>query len=111
MRAILSRSKIVTTWQLFAVTLALIFVAGRLLGDEPTKFVIFDNAFYGPGSSDLQATALLLNRVDPNRASHTLKILRVLRFPPVLRAMSPLLDCRCQPFDPALEISSLFDRQ
>jgi len=49
-----------STWQLFAIKLALILIAGRLLGEEPPKFVIFDNDFYGPASSDLQAAALLL---------------------------------------------------
>jgi hypothetical protein len=60
MRLIVSRSGTATGWQLFPVILALILIAGRLLGDEPPKFVIFDNDFYGPASSDLQAAALLL---------------------------------------------------
>jgi hypothetical protein len=41
------------------VILALIWLVGRLLGDEPPQLVIFDNDFYGPAGSDLQAAALL----------------------------------------------------
>jgi hypothetical protein len=53
-RLIVSRSGTAPPWQLFGLILALILIAGRLLGDEPQQFVIFDNDFYGPASSDLQ---------------------------------------------------------
>lgn len=49
---------------LFGALLALILGASPLLADEPSKFVVFDNDFFGPAGSDLQAAALLLT--DPN---------------------------------------------
>jgi hypothetical protein len=45
MRLIVSRSGTAPAWQLYGVVLALILSAGRLLGDELPKFVIFDNDF------------------------------------------------------------------
>ena len=79
---------------LFGALLALILGASPLLADEPSKFVIFDNDFFGPAGSDLQAAALLLT--DPNakvlgltvvsgdgwrneEVAHTLRLLEILR--------------------------------
>ena len=78
----------------FGALLALILGASPLLADETSKFVIFDNDFFGPAGSDLQAAALLLT--DPNakvlgltvvsgdgwrneEVAHTLRLLEILR--------------------------------
>jgi inosine-uridine nucleoside N-ribohydrolase len=93
-RLMVSPSRTAPAWQLFGLILALILIAGRLLGDEPPRFVILDNDFYGPASSDLQAAALLLT--DPSvkvlgltvvtgdgwrdeETAHTLRLLEILR--------------------------------
>jgi inosine-uridine nucleoside N-ribohydrolase len=98
-RLIVSRSGTAPTWQLFGLILALILIAGRLLGDEPPQFVIFDNDFYGPASSDLQAAALLLTNPSvkvlgltvvtgdgwrDEEPAHTLRLLEILRREDVL---------------------------
>ncbi len=109
-RLIVSRSRTTPAWQLFGLILALILIAGRLLGDEPPQFVIFDTDFYGPASSDLQAAALLLT--NPNakvlgltvvtgdgwrdeETAHTLRLLEILRredVPVVRGATFPLIN-------------------
>ena len=93
-RLIVSLSGTAPAWQLFGLILALILIAGRLLGDEPPQFVIFDNDFYGPASSDLQAAALLLTNPSvkvlgltvvtgdgwrDEETAHTLRLLEILR--------------------------------
>lgn len=107
---IVSRSGTATVWQLFGITLALVLSAGRLLGDAPSQFVIFDNDFYGPASSDLQAAALLLTNPSvkvlgltvvsgdgwrDEETAHTLRLLEILRredVPVVRGATFPLIN-------------------
>jgi inosine-uridine nucleoside N-ribohydrolase len=107
---IVSRSGSAPAWQLFGLILALILIAGRLLGDEPPQFVIFDNDFYGPASSDLQAAALLLTNPSvtvlgltvvtgdgwrDEETAHTLRLLEILRredVPVVRGATFPLIN-------------------
>jgi inosine-uridine nucleoside N-ribohydrolase len=109
-RLIVSRSGTAPAWQLFGLIVALILIAGRLLGDEPPQYVIFDNDFYGPASSDLQASALLLTNPSvkvlgltvvtgdgwrDEETAHTLRLLEILRREdvPVLRgATFPLIN-------------------
>jgi inosine-uridine nucleoside N-ribohydrolase len=109
-RLIVSRSGSAPAWQLFGLILALILIAGRLLGDEPPQFVIFDNDFYGPASSDLQAAALLLTNPSvtvlgltvvtgdgwrDEETAHTLRLLEILRredVPVVRGATFPLIN-------------------
>jgi inosine-uridine nucleoside N-ribohydrolase len=109
-RLIVSRSGTAPAWQLFGLILALILIAARLLGDEPPQFVIFDNDFYGPASSDLQAAALLLTNPSVNvlgltvvtgdgwrdeETAHTLRLLEILRredVPVVRGATFPLIN-------------------
>jgi inosine-uridine nucleoside N-ribohydrolase len=110
MKLIVSRSGTAIAWQLVGLILALILIAGRLLGDEPPKFVIFDNDFYGPASSDLQAAALLLTNPKAKvlgltvvtgdgwrdeETAHTLRLLEILRredVPVVPGATFPLVN-------------------
>jgi inosine-uridine nucleoside N-ribohydrolase len=109
-----SRLETATVWQLFALVLALLSFAGRLLGEETPKLVIFDNDFYGPASSDLQAAALLLT--DPGtqvlgltvvtgdgwrdeETAHTLRLLEILRredVPVVPGATFPLVNTQAR---------------
>jgi inosine-uridine nucleoside N-ribohydrolase len=110
-RLIVSRSGTAPAWQLFGLILALmLLIAGRLLGDEPPQFVIFDNDFYGPASSDLQAAALLLTNPSvkvlgltvvtgdgwrDEETAHTLRLLEILRredVPVVRGATFPLIN-------------------
>jgi inosine-uridine nucleoside N-ribohydrolase len=109
-RLIVSRSGTAPAWQLFGLIVALILIAGRLLGDEPPQYVIFDNDFYGPASSDLQASALLLTNPSvkvlgltvvtgdgwrDEETAHALRLLEILRREdvPVLRgATFPLIN-------------------
>jgi inosine-uridine nucleoside N-ribohydrolase len=110
MRILVSLSRTATVRQLFGVILVLVLSAGRLLGDESPNFVIFDNDFYGPASSDLQAAALLLTnpRVKvlgltvvtgdgwrDEEAAHTLRLLEILQrgdVPVVPGATFPLVN-------------------
>jgi purine nucleosidase len=114
MRLIVWPSRSASIWQLFAIRLALILIAGRLLGEEPPKFVIFDNDFYGPASSDLQAAALLLTNPGARvlgltvvtgdgwrdeETAHTLRLLEILRqedVPVVPGATFPLVDTQAR---------------
>jgi purine nucleosidase len=109
-RLSVSRSRTAPAWQLFGLILGLILIAGRLLGDEPPQFVIFDNDFYGPASSDLQAAALLLTNPSvkvlgltvvtgdgwrDEETAHTLRLLEILRredVPVVRGATFPLIN-------------------
>jgi inosine-uridine nucleoside N-ribohydrolase len=109
-RLIVSRSGTAPAWQLFGLIVALILIAGRLLGDEPPQYVIFDNDFYGPASSDLQASALLLTNPSvkvlgltvvtgdgwrDEETAHTLRLLEILRredVPVVRGATFPLIN-------------------
>jgi inosine-uridine nucleoside N-ribohydrolase len=89
---------------------ALIISASSIFADEPAKFVIFDNDFYGPATTNLQAAALLLTNPTvkvlgltvvsgdgwrDEEIAHTLRLMEILRredVPVVPGATFPLVN-------------------
>ena len=96
--------------QIFGALIALLIATSLLRADDAAKLVIFDNDFYGPATSSLQAAALLLtnpsvkvlgltvvsgNGWRDEEVAHTLRLLEILRreyVPVVPGATFPLVN-------------------
>jgi inosine-uridine nucleoside N-ribohydrolase len=96
--------------RLAVAVMALLATTSFILADEPAKLVVFDNDFYGPATTNLQAAALLLTNPGvkvlgltvvsgdgwrDEEIAHTLRLLEILRredVPVVPGATFPLVN-------------------
>lgn len=109
----LRRSCVQNTLLTIGLSLATIFMMFAARGAQSAAYVIFDNDFYGPGGTNLQAAAFLLNS-DPKtlgltvvtgdgwrdeEVAHTLRLLEILgrtEVPVVPGAVFPLVNTKAK---------------